>query len=197
MNVDRESTGFKLFKQIFHCRVKAKHLIDVEHAAEFGLPSTGDDQYDAELAEVWNDVYLPASDIAELINDGADVIIVALEDATRIYELIQNHLEWWEDQFRQSFYFEPGRIKRVKRDIELLSRVAAGLFPMVESYVRKEDKHLTARDDSIMPFRPEGETYTLDQTDLGRYDPSIVKEHRTLEDIIDTKVLDRVRIWER
>jgi len=197
MNVDRESTGYKLFKQIFHCRVKAKHLIDVKEAAEFGLPSTGDDQYDAELGEVWNDIYIPTSDIAELINDGADVIIVSLEDAAKIYELIQAHLEWWEDQFRSSFYFKPDRLKRVKRDIELLSRVAGGLFPMVETYVRKEDKHLTARDDSIMPFIPEGDTYTLDQTDLGRYDPSIVKEHRSLDDIIDTKVLDRVRIWER
>lgn len=197
MNIDRESTGYRLFKKLFQCRVKAKHLIDVAYAAEYGLPSTGDNDYDRELGETMNDVYLPTSSIAELIGDGADVLIVNLEDAATMYQLIQDHLEWWDIQFRESFYFEPGRLKRVKEDLELLSRVASGLYPMVHSYVAKSEKHLTAREDSILPFRPDESYYQLSDTDVGRYEPALVKDHRTLDDIINTSALDRVRAWER
>lgn len=197
MEIDRNSTGYRLFKKLIQCRVKAKHLIDVEYAAEFGLPSTGDDEYDRELGETWNDIYISPAAICELIDDGADVLIVNLSDATAMYELIQDHLAWWDNMFRESFYIEPGRLARVKVDLELISRVASGIYPMVKSYVSKSEKHLVSREDSIMPFTPDTETYTLDQTDVGRYAPALVKEHRTLEDIINPAALERVRVWER
>lgn len=196
-NVDRTSTGFRLFKKIIQCRVKAKHLIDVKHAAEFGLPSTGDEEYDRELGETWNDVYLPTSDIAELIEDGADVLIVNHADAVYMYELIQDHLEWWDTKFRESFFINPDRLARVKRDLGVLAKVAEGLYSMVSTYVSKSEKYLTAREDSVLPFRPEEEFYTLADTDIGRYDPATLKEHRTLDDIVNPASLDRVRIWER
>lgn len=196
-NIDKTSTGYRLFKKIIQCRVKAKHLIDVKYAAEFGLPSTGDEEYDRELGETWNDVYLPTSDIAELIEDGADVLIVELKDAVYMYELIQDHLEWWDRKFRESLYIKPDRLGRVKRDIAVLAKVSETLFPLVKTYVRKSEQHLTARDDSIMPFRPQQELYTMDDTDFGRYDPGTLKEHRSLDDIVNPASLDRVRIWER
>lgn len=197
MKVDRESTGYKIFKKIFHCRVKAKHLLDIEKVAEYGHPTTGDDEYDAELAETLNDVYLPTSTIAEMFGDGVDVQMVNHGDAVTMYNLIIDHLEWWDEKFRTSLYINPERLKRVKADLEILSRLSASLYPSVRSFVRKSHQHLTNRPDSVMPFQALDKEYTLDDTDVGRWEVEELAPHRTLEEVIGAKALDRVRPWER
>jgi hypothetical protein len=197
MKVDRESTGYKIFKKIFHCRVKAKHLLDIERVSEYGHATTGDDEYDAELAETYNDVYLPTSTIAELIGDGVDVQMVVHDDAVTMYNLIMAHMEWWEEKFRTSLYIDPERLKRVKADLELFAKLSDALYPSVRSFVTKSHQHLTNRPDSVMPFSPNSNEYTLDDTDVGRWDLGEVAPHRTLEDVIGAKALDRVRPWER
>lgn len=197
MKIDRESTGYKLFKTIFHCRVKAKHLLDIEYASEYGHATTGDDEFDAELAESLNDVYLPTSRIAELFADGVDVQIVNHDDAVSMYNIIMAHLEWWEEKFRISLFIDPVRLKRVKADLEMLGKLSDALYPSVRTYVTKSHQHLTAREDSVMPFSPLSNEYTLDDTDVGRWDAPEVAPHRTLEDLIGAKPLDRVRHWEK
>lgn len=196
MNIDRESTGYKLFKTIFHCRVKAKHLIDLERAAEYGQQTTGDDEYDAELGETLTDVYLPTSDIAELNHDGVDVMIVQHSDVIRLYEIINDHLEWWEHKFRTMFYINPERLNRVKRDIEILGRLSDAVYPSIKAYVRKRDSHLTNVEDTIMPHQPGEQLYGLDEGDVSGFQEAVVAPHRTIEDIFGVKALNRVRAWE-
>lgn len=196
MKIDRDSTGYKLFKTLFHCRVKAKHLIDLEHAANYGMPTTGDDDYDAELGETLTDVYLPISDIAELNHDGVDVMIVEHSAVIRLYELINDHLEWWENKFRTMFYIDPDRLKRVKRDIEILGRLSDAVYPSIKAYVRKRDAHLTNVEDTIMPHRPEGQFYGLDEGDVSGFQEAVVAPHRTIDDIFSVGTLKRVRAWE-
>ncbi|QXO10838.1 hypothetical protein pEaSNUABM54_00012 [Erwinia phage pEa_SNUABM_54] len=196
MKIDRESTGYKLFKTIFHCRVKAKHLIDLERAATYGQQTTGDDEYDAELGESLTDVYLPTSDIAELNHDGVDVMIVNHSDVIRLYEIINDHLEWWESKFRTMFFIDPDRLKRVKRDIEILGRLSDAVYPSIKAYVRKRDSHLTTVEDTIMPHRPDEQFYGLDEGDVSGFQEAVVAPHRTIEDIFGVKTLNRVRAWE-
>lgn len=139
MSVDYNSTGWKIFKSLFKCVVKAKHLISLQEIEQFGVITTTIDDYDSALAEAEQLVMLPISDIAELMANGVDVILVNRDDAFKIYNLIQDHFKWWSIKLRNLVIFNQDKLLRVKSDLEKMDKVNETCWMVIRSVKYRDD----------------------------------------------------------
>lgn len=88
----QRNTVWYLFYKLFQVRVNPNKIRTVEEIKLYGTPTTGNEDYDRELAKNEEIVMLSIAQMEDIYNQGYPVKIVKHEDTKIIYELISKHL---------------------------------------------------------------------------------------------------------
>jgi hypothetical protein len=117
-------TNWYLFHELYHVRIPYLQMLSIEELKHFGMPTTGDPEYDKQVARENRDVMLSIQRCAELYDSGAVIGVVNFKDTRRIYERISNHLESWASHIRGNM----NKVKVPVKDLLLLDRFAHSIY---------------------------------------------------------------------
>jgi hypothetical protein len=92
---EKRDPAWYLFNQLFHCRVQRIQTLSLEEMKEYGTPTSGDPEYDAQMRNERQDRMLTIAKMVEYWDNGITVGVVAEADTKRIYDYISNHLIAW------------------------------------------------------------------------------------------------------
>jgi hypothetical protein len=92
---EKRDTAWWLFKEKFHCRVQRIQTISIEEMKEYGTPTSGDPNFDAQMRNERQDRMLSVVQMIEYWENGITVGVVNEVDTKRIYEYVVNHLTAW------------------------------------------------------------------------------------------------------
>lgn len=96
--VEQRTPAWWLFHELFHCRAQRIQLMSMEEMKEYGTPTSGDPDFDAQMRNERVDVMLPIAGPRSMVtywDQGITIGVANEKDTKRIYELIANHLEAW------------------------------------------------------------------------------------------------------
>lgn len=124
-----------IFQWGFFCRIKQMYLLDEEEIANVGVPTTLNNDYDYEFANVMATAKVDISNLAEFYNNGITFQLTETGDPERIYGLIRDYLLLAAESLNERNLNEevartnPHVINFIK-DIQKLENLANALYPM-------------------------------------------------------------------
>lgn len=94
---DQRNTAYYIFStdQRYLCRVPVMQTRSIEDIRFFGVPTTGDAAYDAEMANEKIVRRLTINQMVEYYKTGVTVGVINKKDTKLIYEKISDHLGYW------------------------------------------------------------------------------------------------------
>ncbi len=92
---EQRDTGWFLFNQLFHCRVQRIQTISIDEMKEYGTPTSGDPDFDAQMRNERIDRMLTINAMMDYWDEGITIGVADPADTKKIYELISNHLIAW------------------------------------------------------------------------------------------------------
>lgn len=99
---EKQSPAFKLFHWYFQCLVPANATYDVNDIEYFGIPTTGDRDWDLALSTANTDRAFTAADMAVAVSAGSPLSLSDPTDAVKLYLIIFEHLCDWRDHLRNT-----------------------------------------------------------------------------------------------
>lgn len=140
MSIDAYSPAFKIFNFWWYVLIPQAATFNVNDYEYYGVPTTGDRDWDLALANEKHPRAVTVAEMAQLVADGVPLTLNDPTDAAKIYKLIGEHLTDWRDALTS-------RLKPPKPPLEglyelnklagLLMPVARG-YGLVEAYSRPE-----------------------------------------------------------
>lgn len=141
---EKDHPAYKIFNWLFQIFVPQAFTVDLEQASRFGTPTTGDRQYDAELANEFTRVMWPISTMAVKSNDGCVIRLAKLEDAQKIHALVMEYLECWADEIELELNYLTKdevagneRFQKREADMLILEQFADVIYPVARSNMPK------------------------------------------------------------
>jgi hypothetical protein len=124
---DQRPTAWFLFdqSQTYAIHIAQMDVYSIDELRERGIPSTGDSDFDADIARATVRCHWTIAHMAERHNDGTSFSVVNDKDLVTIYQKIQNHLLFWRQQIDTSFHqINPELID----DLKLLEKFAVVVY---------------------------------------------------------------------
>lgn len=140
MSVTEYSPAFKIFHFWWYIIVPQSAMYNVNDYEYFGIPTTGQRDWDLALANEKHQRAVTIAEMAQLVTDGVPLTLNDPNDAAKIYKLIGEHLTDWRDAL-------VSRLKPPKPPLEglyELNKLAGLLMPvargngLVAAYKRPE-----------------------------------------------------------
>lgn len=103
----KQSPAFKLFHWHYQCIVPANATYDVNDLEYFGIPTTGDRDWDLQMSSADTDRSYSAADMAAMVANGAPLSLLDPRDAVAIYLTIFEHICDWRDHVRNTLVVRP------------------------------------------------------------------------------------------
>lgn len=123
---EHESIAFQLFNTLWSVKVSAIHLYSTDYIKHIGLPSTGNKKYDEWVHNEVRDCLHTIVSLAKLHDEGANIGFNNVDDVTKIYNMIQEHLATWLEILRTRFIINHPPLE----DFEVLDSFAAAIYPI-------------------------------------------------------------------
>lgn len=121
---EQRDTRWYLWHKLFRCRVSNIQTMSVEYLQEFGMPSSGDAQYDRETANELVQRMLSINQMVEFFRNGVTVGVCQVSDTKEIYERIKDHLDAWKLKLERSVNIRGAPVD----DLVLLDRFATTVY---------------------------------------------------------------------
>ena len=118
--VNQRTTAWWIFNHLFMCRVSNIQTMSVEYIKQFGMPSSGVQQYDKETANELIIRPLSISQMADFYKNGVTVHVINIADTKEIYERITDHLNFWKERISISYHIKDAPVD----DLLLLDKLA-------------------------------------------------------------------------
>ena len=124
MNLNQDSSVYRLFYHSYHCQVAYFNTINQEWAEEFGIRGNHIDNESNGRQPV--DVLLSVDDMVEYFREGATIQLMNASDASKTYNTIIDHFKMWIDVgYRSHWCYNPPM-----EDFELLDSIAKDVYGM-------------------------------------------------------------------
>ena len=134
-----QTPTYRLFHQLFQCRVpylQSRTRFEVE---VLGIPVTGDDDFDQARMNDLIICYLPISKMYDYYTRGVDVYIMDERDTKTIYDIIIGHLEAWRKTVGMSL-----NVNNVPMDdLKGLGEFAGKIYKYAQRHYIKEQLEFT------------------------------------------------------
>lgn len=91
---------WKIWHQKFHCRVRHIQTMSVDYIRIFGMSTTGDSQYDRDMANEIVDRMMTIVEMLMMFHEGSELRVVQSSDTKVIYDLISQHLQDWRKEIQ-------------------------------------------------------------------------------------------------
>jgi len=92
---DIKAYALKIFRDIWKVKTQHKYLINLDHAEIFGVPTTGDKDYDDAMQNQIETTYQTINKLIEWHKNGIPFSICNMSDASTIYNIVNGYLEAW------------------------------------------------------------------------------------------------------
>lgn len=132
--VKRQSPAYKIFHHMFDVYVPYAYHFTENYTRVLGVPVSEDEEYNKRLPSQMVGGRYTVAQLAELLDEGAQIRLHNPEDSLVIYEMIYQHLEVWSNKIRSR---DPLDIAVVPdRDLLTLSRLGDELYRHAKRFVR-------------------------------------------------------------
>lgn len=95
---ETKPTSYYIWEPLFRCKVPQLQTTSKAYLKHYGMPTTGNDAYDKDLANQLIDTAIPIVKMVEYFSKGIPIYIVKSADIKTIYQHIENHLLAWKRQ---------------------------------------------------------------------------------------------------
>lgn len=129
------SAAYQIFHRYFKCWMPQHHLYDRQFMETFGIPTSSDRDVDRELANSDTLCQLTVAEMAQHLNNGANLTLEDPKDSVVIYKLIQEHMRDWQAIVSDTFNTTEPPID----DLKMLDELAAEVFKIAHHYIEKDD----------------------------------------------------------
>jgi len=129
-NVPIPKMAEDLFKtRIFECDVVDIDIISRDYIEQFGMPTSGDAEYDRQMANLKTTRFFTAVVLCQHFLNGARISMKS-EPAAELYVLIQSYLKAWKEYMTDPYNFnkQPAPVK----DLESLNKLAKAIYPYAQ-----------------------------------------------------------------
>lgn len=126
---ERDSRWY-LWNERYMCRVPFIQTMSPDYLREFGMPSSGYDEYDRQTANELVIRMLTINDMVEYYKRGTTVAVMQPGDTKRIYERISTHLELWKRELETSFHTRNAPLE----DLQDLDKFAHAVYEHAKWY---------------------------------------------------------------
>lgn len=150
-------TRWYLFTPTFMCRVRYIQTFSPEYLKHFGMPTSGVEEYDRQMANEMVFRMLTISQMVDYFAQGTTVEIHNAKDTALIYEYASNHLNAWKGYVETGFHVRDAPMK----ELQLLDRFAHSVYehaqwhfekPWMDSmFARKQRSLVTASREMFLP----------------------------------------------
>lgn len=123
-------TRWYLWNERYMCRVPFIQTMSPDYLREFGMPSSGYDEYDRQTANELVIRMLNIDEMVEYYRRGTTVALMQPGDSKRIYERISAHLELWKRELETSFHTRNAPLD----DLQLLDKFAHAVYEHAKWY---------------------------------------------------------------
>lgn len=123
-NASKPTAAYKIFHYIFLCKTKAANLVSQLELETYGHVVTGDRDYDRDMAREVVDAQLTIAHMAEILEEGGDIILTQPEKSAEIYQIIKEHLEDWEREINMSLNLTNPPVEDLRKLEILMQKMA-------------------------------------------------------------------------
>ena len=179
--------AYKIFHYYYQCQLPQHFLYSQEYVKTFGVPTTGKSDIDWELSQTMVPAQLTIAEMAEMLDEGANVILTDPHDAVSIYNTIYAHLEQWRVQVAEGFSALDPPIE----DLRKLDALAAQVYKVGRAYMPKP-----TQGSSLLQSleRMEGRRKTRRPTAAPEQKP-VFRDHEPISELIAKETFERNNRW--
>lgn len=116
-----------IFHQVWKCRAPVFQMRTLEDVEHFGVPTSGERDFDAGMLAERRLHYLTIAQMVELFQRDVTVGLFDVNDAKQIYEVITDHLRLWQDTLAYSPNVKPDN--KVIDELMLMDNFAQAVWP--------------------------------------------------------------------
>ncbi|MDR3392209.1 MAG: hypothetical protein P4L77_10805 [Sulfuriferula sp.] len=139
-----------IFHQVWKCRAPVFQMRSLEDVEHFGVPTSGERDFDAGMMSERRLQYMTIAQMVELFQRDVTVGLFDVNDAKQIYEVITDHLKLWQDTLAYSPNVKPA--PEVFEELMLMDGFAQAVWPHAQPLFTTEfvESVLLRRITSIM-----------------------------------------------
>lgn len=184
--VEKQTAAYRLFHIYRRVRVQQLFTMNAQTLEEVGMPTSGMDKVDRDLRTEWVTVKLTPVEMSNYIQRGAAVMFEKVEDATKVYLDLVEHLRDW----LQAFHDNPNLRHAPLKDLTLFDELAREVFKYASPRLIKREEDTAYGQWLASGVRNTG-------FDIGIFDPKeergpIIASYHSLSDQIAEKLAQRL-----
>jgi hypothetical protein len=130
---DKRTPAWYIFNTKFMCRMRSIDRRSKEHIRMFGMPASGDAEFDRTMMNEVNVYYLTIDEMFEYWRAGVTVGVVKNGDTRVIYEYIRDHLKMWHEHMAKSLNLGDVPLE----DLKKLDEFAGIVYSHAKSHYRE------------------------------------------------------------
>ncbi|MBE0438212.1 MAG: hypothetical protein IBX57_00400 [Gammaproteobacteria bacterium] len=134
MNKKNHSTAHILFKYYYKVYIPQAHLYSKEYITTFGIPTSGDREVDRNLANAKTLTQMTIVEMAEYLDEGANLTLEEPEKSVEIYKVVKDHLSNWQRLINNPYE----EVEVPVEDLRKLDALAAEVFKIARIYMKEE-----------------------------------------------------------
>lgn len=132
---EQRGPEYGIFNGLYHVRCNAQAIRSIEHIRQYGTYSSGDPNIDRATNGVSTDFFMTIAEIATHFGNGVEMAILKHEDTKRIFEVIEEYLNFRKNQFSNRVRVNN---QNLINDLILLDRLRMTLYPYAKPYFPAE-----------------------------------------------------------
>lgn len=179
--------AYKIFHYYYQCQIPQHFLYSQEFVATFGLPTTGKTDIDRELSQSMVPAQLTIAEMAEALDDGANIVLTDPHEAVTIYNTIYAHLEQWRVHATEGL----GGLEPPIDDLRKLDALASQVHKVGRAYMPKPT-HGSSLLQNLE--RLEGRRKTTRRPGLPAQKP-VFRDHEPISELIAKESFERNNRW--
>jgi hypothetical protein len=139
---EQRDTSWYIFNELYLCTVPHLQTMSVDYLQYFGMPTTGDTDWDRALANERVQRMLSIDKMTDYFKQGVVVGVMKEADTKRIYERVMDHLNAWRKKLAESYHVNGAPLD----DLVLLDSFAAAVY----KHARHQDRFDQSFVDSLL-----------------------------------------------
>lgn len=129
---EKHTAAYRIFHYYYKCYMAQHHLYSDDYMKAFGIPTSGDRDVDRNLAASKTLCQLTIADMANHLDNGANLTLEEPSKSVEIYNTVREHLLDWKRTLDQAI----GEMDAPIDDLRKLDNLATEVYKVARGYMR-------------------------------------------------------------
>lgn len=183
--IDRKNhtAAYKIFHYYFRCYIPQNHLYSNDYLRDFGIPTTGNKAIDQAMGASKTLVQVTIMEMAEHLDNGANITLENNAKSVEIYNIIKDHLAEWQRQVKNNLIITSAPIE----DLRKLDNLATEVYKIAKGYM----KNAPSQSGLFNKLRAMEQRRGISKTGEEKVTRIIPNEHKPVTDMIKKESFQR------